>query len=310
LIRQFQSFGDSQKFVALEEGPMAYWISQTILPYVQDVFIADPREIPLISQNALKRDQVDARNLSRLLRLNELKRVYHPQDDNRAVFKAAVQQYIDFRNHEVELKQKIKAKYRGWGVINVNGQCVYHPKKRYSYLKRISSPVIRNLLKRLYHLLDEALRMQASSLDEATQLSKKYLEIEEFIKIPGVGIIGAMIFSAYIQTPHRFTKKSRLFRYCRLGVKDRTSDGKPLAFKRLDSNGNSELKAMSYRAQNAARIRKDNNEVKRFHAASLAVTHNPTHARLNTQRKLVSVMHGIWRNGEEYRPELFSLGYR
>ena len=115
-----------------------------------------------------------------------------------------------------------------------------------------------------------------------------------------MGDIGALIFDAYIQTPHRFTHKSCLFRYCQLAVTDRSSDGKPLGFKRLDRAGNSELKSMSYRAFLCAMRVKRQNEVRTFYENSKRSTCNPTRARLNTQRKIISVMHGVWRKGEEY----------
>ena len=88
-----------------------------------------------------------------------------------------------------------------------------------------------------------------------------------------------------------------------MGVTDRTSDGKQLGYKRLDKAGNGELKALSHRAFMSA-IKSDN-EVKRFYLKSLQATHNRVHARLNTQRKILSVMLSIWKKGQAYRPELF-----
>ena len=86
-----------------------------------DIVISDPRENALIARNAMKGDKVDVKNLCRLLRLGELKRVYHPEDDHQAVFKAAVQHYLDLHNQQRAIKQKIKAKYRTWGVPEVHG---------------------------------------------------------------------------------------------------------------------------------------------------------------------------------------------
>ncbi len=305
LISHVDGIEAGTKLLAIEEGPLAYWIAQTLRSYVDDVFIADPKHNPSISRNAMKCDKVDVRQLCRLLRLDELKRVYHPEDDDRAVFKAAVQQYIDFRDHETTLKRKLKAKFRGWGIPDVEGTHVYNPKKRESFLCRVKQSAIKHQLLRLYALLDTAVNMQQLAKEEALRLGRSYPELKEFKKIPGVGDIGALIFDAYIQTPHRFTRKSALYRYCQLGVTDRTSDGKPLGFKRLDRAGNSELKAMSYRAVLSARRTILDNEVSVFFSTSLRSTRNATRARLNTQRKIISVMHGIWRKGEEYNPELF-----
>lgn len=305
LIRHVRNIDAGVKVLAVEEGPLTFWIAQTIKPYLTDLVIADPRENPLISRNAMKCDKVDVRQLCRLLRMGELKRVYHPADDERAVFKAAVQQYIDFRDQEVTLKRKLKAKFRGWGIQDIEGTHVYNPTKRDEFLGRVKQRAIRHQLSRLYVMLDAALQMQEMALEEARRLGRRYPEIREFKRLPGVGDVGALVFDAYIQTPHRFTRKSALYRYCQLAVTDRSSDGKPLGFKRLDRAGNSELKAMSYRAFLVAMRMNRKNEVRTFFEKSRATTGNNTHARLNTQRKVLSVMHGIWRKGEPYRPEAF-----
>jgi transposase len=307
LIRHIRDLGPVQKILAIEEGPLAFWMAQTLRPHVAELIIADPRENHLISRHANKNDKVDVRGLCRLLRLGELKAVYHPEDDERAIYKGVVQQYIDFRNQETALKTKIKAKFRSWGAMEVTGSrtSVYSEDGRKEFLKLVKAQSVRNQLSRLYVLMDTAVRMQALSLEEAKRLGRKYPEIQEFKKIPGVGDINAMIFDAYIQTPHRFSHKSKLYRYCRLGVTDRSSDGKPLGFKRLDKRGNGELKAMSYRSYiGAMRVRRAN-EVRTFYERSLNATRSTRAARLNTQRKIISVMHGIWLKGEEYRPELF-----
>ena len=305
LIKNVKDVEAGKKILAIEEGPLTFWIAQTLRPYVDEIVISDPRETPLISRNAMKRDKLDVRNLCRLLRLGELKQVYHPEDDDRAIFKAAVQQYIDIRNQQTSIKQKIKAKYRGWGVPDVEGMCVYNSEKKEGYLKKVKAQAVRNQLERLYSLLSTTLEMKVSALKEVIRLSRKYPEIKEFLKVPGVGIIGAITFNAYIQTPYRFRRKQHLWRYSNLAVTDRSSDGKPLAHKRLDRAGNGELKAMSYRAFLAALNRKDENEVRQFYNRSLQQTRNQTRARLNTQRKILSVLHGVWRRKEVYRPELF-----
>ena len=118
---------------------------------------------------------------------------------------------------------------------------------------------------------------------KAINAKSKYPEIKEFKKMPGIGEILLHVFDAFIQTPHRFTNKRQLWRYCRLGIIDHSSDGKPLGYKRLDRSGISELKSLTYQAWMSTL--KGDNEVKRFYSKSLQRTFNRVHARLNTQRK-------------------------
>ena len=305
LIRHVVRIEAQKKVLAVEESPLAYWIAQTLKPYVAEVLICDPRENAAIASSPIKKDQQDTYQLCRLLRLGELKHVYHPVEDHRAIFKAAVQQYLDLRAQQVRVKQKLKAKYQGWGVTSVEGTRVYGADSRVEFLRRAPQGPIRSQLRRLYELMDEALALQQSAWREVQRLGSRYPEIGIFQKIPGVGRIGAHIFDAYVQTPQRFTTKQRLWRYCQLGIRDRSSDGKPLGFKRLDKSGNSELKAMSYHCWLAALQTSNENEVRRFYRASLNRTHSRTHARLNTQRKILATMWGLWKNQEDYSPEQF-----
>jgi len=304
LVRHVVAVKAARKRLALEEGPLAYWIAQTVRAYVEEVVICDPRENALIGLSAHKSDQVDTPKLCRLLRLGELKRVYHPAEDHRAVFKAAVQAYLDLVLEQARLKQKIKAKYRAWGVAVHDTTKVYHPKRRAAYLAQVALAPIRAQLERLYAVLEAARQAKREALRQVVELGRRYSEIAEFAKMPGVGVVGAHVFDAYVQTPERFAGKRQLWRYAQLGLCDRSSDGQPLGRKRLDRAGNSALKAMSYRAWLGA-LHARSNEVKTFFEASLERTHDKTHARLNTQRKVLASLWGLWKRKEAYDPQKF-----
>jgi len=308
LITQVVKVKATHKLLVVEEGPLAYWIARTLRPYVGDVMVCDPRKNKAISSASNKNDQQDVYTLCRPLRLGELSRVYHPQEDHRAVFKAAVQQYIAFRKDECCLKFQIKAQFRSWGVHDVEGQTVFGMKYRKKFLDQVHHPSIRRQLDRRLLFLDEALLGQRMALREAEALGKRYSEIEHFRAMPGVGKIGSLIFDAYVQTPHRFDSKQQLWKYSQLGITDRSSDNKPLGFKRLDKNGNSELKSMSYNAWKGSLITQELNAVSGFFQASLDRTHSRTKARLNTQRKILTVLWTMWKNEEEYHPELILPG--
>ena len=304
IIQGLKSVNAKHKYLTIEEGPLTYWAAQIAHPYVSKVIPCDTRENALIYKTPYKKDKIDTRRLCRLLRLGELKQVYHPENDDRAIFKAAARHYMDLRNQLIRFKQKIKAMYRHWGVIDVFTKAVYSTDGRGKYLYEVKHHSIRNQLLMLYHLMDQTEVMRQSAIKNMKRLGRQYPEIQEFQKIPGIGVIGAHIFDAFIQTPHRFANKSRLWRYCRLAITEHSSDGKPLGYQRLDPSGISELKALSYRSFMSA-MRGDN-EVKRSYKNSLNRTHDHKHARLNTQRKILTAMYSIWKKGVPYRSELFS----
>lgn len=305
LIRNVVQVDSRKKILAVEEGPLAFWISRTLREYVDEIFVCDPRENALISRNAHKGDGPDAHNLCRLLRLGELKEVYHPQEDHRAIFKSVAQQYLDLRDQQKAIKHKIKAKYRSWGVIAVDGLRPFHKEHRSRYLELLTHEPIREQQLRYYRVLDATVQAQEQARRQMLRLGKRYTEIRELIKMPGVGPVGVHIFDAFIQTPDRFTTKQKLWRYCRLGIVERSSDGKPLGYRKLDRAGNGELKAMSFRTFQAAMRTSESNEVRQFYELSLERTHNHTHARLNTQRKILAVLLSIWKRRVAYRGDFF-----
>jgi transposase len=77
---------------------------------------------------------------------------------------------------------------------------------------------MRVAITQLFELMDQARAQQQQAKQLMTRMAKQFPEIALFQQVPGVGIIGACRFSGYIQTPHRFSSKRKLWRYCRLGI--------------------------------------------------------------------------------------------
>lgn len=305
LIKAIDAIPAACKVATVEESTLAGWVARTLRSRVEEMVVCDPHRNKSVSQAVKKDDDRDVEELSRLLWLGQLHGVYHPQDDDRAVFKALVQQYLDLRREQVKLKQQLKAKYHLWGITQIDGRDVYSEAGRKEYLDRLTDDSIRRQINRIYQLHDEAVRLMKDNFKEIVARGRRYPEIAEFTKMPGVGDVGAHVFDAFIQTPDRFETKAKLWRYCQLAVTDRSSDGKQLGCRRLDNHGNPELKAMSYMAWMASFHGNKGNEVQRFFQGSLNRTKNRTHARLNTQRKIVATMWAVWKNKEEYKPERF-----
>ena len=305
LVAHTRRLNAAVKIVTVEESTLAGWVARTLHPHVSQVVVCDPRHNESVHRDAFKNDSRDVEELSRLLWLDQLKGVYHPLNDQRAIFKMLARQYLDLRDTQARLKHQLKAKYHLWGITAVQGTLVYSDAERDTYLARIQDPSVRRQILRLYSLLDNAVNQERDALRELMATGRRYSEIAEFMKIPGVGPVGAHVFDAFIQTPVRFPDKRTVWRYCRLAVTDRSSDGKPLGFRRMDQQGNPELKALSYWAWMGALHTKGDNEVKRFYRASLKRTQDKTHARLNTQRKIIATMWTLWKRGEPYRSERF-----
>lgn len=284
--------------VHLEASELAGWIRRILKERVARVVISHATTNAWIAQDPRKRDSLDAFKLAELLRLGRVHEVYYPDEEHRAVFKQLVQHYDDIVAQQIRLKLKIKARLRTQGVI-VRGPQAFRRTGQEATLQQVPALVARQAIAQLYTLLDHTITAQHETLRLLRQHARQYPEIARFPTVPGIGLIGAVRFSAYIQTPHRFSSKRKLWRYCRLGITERSSDGKRLGPKRLDHTGLGCLKDVSRKAFMSALRTRSDNAFKRSYQQALARTHNATHARLTTQRKILAVLRAIWKGGTE-----------
>lgn len=310
LIEGVQEIEAQTKKITLEESPLAFWTARTLTGEVDEVVVCDPRENHLISRSIRKGDEPDAKALARLLRMGELKEVYQPENDRRALYKQACSHYMDIRDQQRVLKQKIKARLKRWGHLHIPGASVFNQDGREVYLAELSHDRIRSQVETLYALLDRTHKEKKAARRQFLELGRDYPETQEFQKIPGIGPISAHTFDAFIQTPCRFATKQKLWRYCKLGIRKQSSGGKKVRREKLDPAGHGELKALSHRAVKEALGGEDTNEVRASYRASLQRTGDETHARLNTQRKILATMWGLWKRSAAYNPKLFYTSKR
>lgn len=301
LIKAFTGLG-GDLHVHLEAGELAPWVRGVIAPLVKRVAISHPPTNAWIGKDPNKRDQLDAAKLADLLRMNRVHEVYYAEQQSRREFKQLVQHFDDLTDQQIRLKYKIKARFRAQGVI-VRGQRLFTTAGRGEELDRVASHQVRTAILQLYEVLDQTLASQLAAQRLMLLAAKSFPEVELFKAVPGIGPIGACRFSAYVQTPHRFSNVRKLWRYCRLGVSRRSSDGKPLSRPKLDPAGCGRLKDVTRKAFDAALRRRDDNLFKRAYERALVNTHNKTHARLSVQRKFVSVLRAMWLHMTPYRDE-------
>lgn len=157
---------------------------------------------------------------------------------------------------------------------------------------------------RLFAVLNQMLASLEEARKQMVEFSRRFPEVRLLQTAPGVGIITACRFVAYLQTPRRFSSKQKLWRYCRLAVTRRESNGKRLAHPRLDAAGVGSLKDCSRKIFEAARRTKSSNAFKRFYEQSLAVTNNTVHARLSTQRKILATLRAMWLSMQPFRDDV------
>jgi transposase len=201
--------------------------------------------------------------------------------------------------------QRLTHFLRHIGVRIPTGQSRFSFKRAGLWLDQVDSEAHRQLATRKLGFIRYHHEQSVEIFRCIRKEGKKYWEIAEFAKIPGIGPVGSHLFSAILEDPHRFRRRSQVYKFCQLGVIARSSAGSPVSRKRLDKQGYGELKAMSHRAWMWAAHTKADNEIKRFWQASCRRASSDRNARLNTQRKIINVMWSLPNNGGSYDPKKF-----
>ncbi len=289
--------------VLIEEGEMAGWAYRLILPHAW-IAVSNPTRNAWVAKGKKKGDEVDASKLADLLRLNCYSVVYQPDNKKMANFKKAVQNYEQMVSRTSALKCQIKSMLRQQGVI-VTGKAVFGAEGRKKATAEVEDETIEEMLHQTFHLLDAANYGKTRAKRLVGKLSKEYPVIERYKKMPGVSDVLAARFVAYVQDPYRFNKRT-LWSFSRLGVVKRSSDGVPIGREHLDKGGNGALKDLSRKAFGGAMRTRRDNGIKYTYRMSKARTGNHTHARLNTQRKILAIMLAMWRYQTEYSDDLLT----
>ena len=289
--------------VHLEAGELAPWAAAVIAPLVTRVVCSHPQSNAWIAKDADKCDRIDAYKLAELLRLNRFKEVHYAPQQSRREFKTLVQHYDELTQQQARLKTKIKARLRMQGVI-VRGEQLFSARGRKAVLAAVKSVAVRTAISQLYAVLDQSIESQTEARLLMLRAAQALPEIKWLRTAPGMGPIGACRFSAYIHTPQRFSSTRKLWKYCRLSVSHRSSNGKPLRRARLDRNGCGRLKDVTRKAFEAALRTHQDNGFKRAYRQALETTHDKTHARLTVQRKIVSTLRAMWINQTPYDDQL------
>jgi transposase len=293
--------------VHLEASELSNWVASIIEPLVSEVIISHSRSLAWIGKDSLKDDKIDAGKLAELLRLGRVHQVFYQSDNSRRTFKYLVTHYEQLSCEQARYKSKIKARLRTLGIIRKDFR-LFSSSGQTALLDEIEAVSIKQMIAQSFAVLDQMLASLKEAKQAMIKFSKQFREVELLQTAPGVGIIMACRFVAYLQTPHRFSNKRKLWRFCRLGVTRRESNGKRLGHPRLDSAGVGSLKDVSRKVFEAARRTKTDNSFKRLYEMSLLNTKNAVHARLSTQRKILATLRAMWMSNQAFHNDLTDIG--
>ena len=288
--------------VTFEEGTWATWLYDLMKPHVTEVVVCNPRRIPELKEGS-KSDRIDARKLAELLRLNNLKSVYHGENGIRTL-KELARSYLTITKDVTRVMNRLKALYRSW-AIPCAGKEVYASRHRLEWLGKIREAGVRRRAEHSYQQLDTLRALRQDVRRDLLVESKKHKAWKLLRRIPGIGPIRAALLIALMQTPHRFRTKRQLWTYSGLGLETHDSaqyrvvagqlqrSKKPVTLRGLNRDHNHDLKDIfkgaAMRASTAAGPLHD------FYEALLVKGRKPTMAQLTLARKIAAITLIVWK---------------
>ncbi|HEW79473.1 MAG TPA: hypothetical protein ENH34_05885 [Phycisphaerales bacterium] len=299
-----------KKHMAIEEGPMAGWLYRNLRQKVDSFVVADPRRNKLISSDGDHDDKIDSAKLALLLAGGYLREVYHSDDDRRVELKHWVGLYHDRIRDAVRNINKIRARCRMHG-LTIPRKVLRQPEHRAAWLSKLKNPVLGKQLLMLWIGYDATAQQAHIAKQHLINLSKKYLIIRLWKNLAGIGVIRAVTIFAFLDTPWRFKKKNKLWKYCGVGLQRTASGtdkkGKPKPARlQLPWASNRILKNAILGAALSA-INQKQNTFKSDYERMVQNGIIPSNARHTVARKILTVMWGMWKRSYQFDPAIATL---
>lgn len=301
---------NGKKYLAIEEGPMSGWLYRNLHQKVDRFISSDPRRNKLISSDGDHDDKIDSGKLAALLAGGYLREVYHGDDSRRVELKHWVTLYHDRVRDAVRNINKIRARCRMHGVT-IPRKVLRQSEHRNACLRSLKNSALSNQLLILWVGYDATAKQARMTKQHMINLSKKYPIIKIWKQLPGIGTIRAVTIFAYLDTPWRFSRKNKLWKYCGIGLqriasgKDKKGKPKP-AMLQMPVASNRVLKNAIMGAALTA-INQKENAFKTDYERMVQDGIIPSNARHTVARKLLTVMWGIWKRSCQDGPSQVSL---
>lgn len=288
-----------KKMMAIEEGPMAGWLYRNLLKKVDKFIISEPRRNKLISSDGDHDDKIDSAKLAMLLEGGFLKEVYHSDDGKKAGLKQWVNLYHDRVKDAVRSINKIRACCRTQG-IKIPRSVIRQPENRIKWLKQTGLISLSEQLNMLFIGYDATAQQTHLAKKQLIRLGKSYPIIKIWRQLAGVGLIRATTLFAYLDTPWRFKKKNKLWKYCGIGLVHTTSGtdnkGRPKPARlQLPWFCNRTLKNAVLGAAISA-IRQKDNIFSQQYERMIKNGIMPSNARHTVARNMLTAMWGMWKS--------------
>ena len=273
-----------KKILTIEETTSTHWLYVELTDYVEKIVVCDPYRNKLLSEGP-KNDDIDAGNLSILLRGGFLKEVFHSMDES-YMLRKLTSAYEDLVKAGVRVKNQKSAIYRAMG-------------KRYKKEElRSDNEIIKYILRQQNEAIEYYEREKKGYEKEFQKIRKRTQIIEEMCRISGLDTITAVQLYAIVIDAKRFPNKNKYWSYCGLVAHQKMSGKRNYGKRRARSSR--KLKSI-YKTAAIAAIG-GNNDIREYYETMLEEGYSEYKARHAVARYIAKVTYAMMKHGTSYIP--------
>lgn len=292
--------------IAIEVGTHSPWISRLLKSLGHEVYVANARQLNLISKSTRKDDRMDARTLARLVRLDPelLKPIRHRSQE--------AQQHlalIRLRATVVEARTMLINAVRGvtksfgerLGSCDADQVSAERMAEDMKELPEMVRKWAGQVLEQIAGLTQQIKRMEA----EVAQIAREtYPETARLMQVKGVGALTALTYLLTLEDPRRFPRSRDAGCYIGLRPKRRDS-GEKQSQLGISKEGDRYLRQLLVQSAHYILGRNGpDSDLKRWGLKLAARGGKNAKKRAVTAlaRKLAVLLHRLWVSGEIYDP--------
>lgn len=298
-----QKFGSIPRCrIAIEVGAHSRWVSRLLSGLGHEVYVANARQVKLISQSSRKNDRLDARTLARLARVDPglLGPIRHRSEE-------AQQDLNVIRVRERLLDMRTSAVNAVRGMSKASGERL--PKCDADQMGVERSAALPEPLRETLKPLLEAVESLTEKIQQCDrnieQIARtKYPETELLQQVSGVGTLIALTFVLTLEDQQRFQKSRDVG--CYLGLRPKRSEsGARQPQLGISKEGDLYLRKLLVQgAHGILRPRGPDTDLKRWglKLAERGGKNAKKRAIVAVARKLGILLHRLWVTAEVYEP--------
>jgi transposase len=303
-----QKFGSMRRCrIAVEVGAHSRWVNRLLTGLGHEVYVANARQVKLISQSSRKDDRLDAQTLARLARVDPglLRPIRHRSEE-------AQQDLNVIRVRERLLDMRTSAVNAVRGMSKASGERL--PKcdadqmgvKRSEALPESLRETLKPLLEAV-ESLTEKIRQCDRKIEQIART--KYPETELLKQVSGVGTLIALTFVLTLEDKQRFQKSREVG--CYMGLRPKRSEsGARQPQLGISKEGDLYLRKLLVQgAHGILSYRGPDTDLKRWglKLAERGGRNAKKRAIVAVARKLGILLHRLWVTAEVYEPLRNSL---